>query len=55
MYESDDIINYMYDNYGPGKDKVPTLLTAGTFTVLTAGIGLAGTHVELSNRDPASA
>jgi hypothetical protein len=26
---------------GPGKEKVPTLLTAGTFTVLTAGIGLA--------------
>ena len=22
MYESDDIIEYLYENYGPGKDKV---------------------------------
>jgi len=41
MYESDDIIDYLYDKYGPGKDKVSSLLRAGTFTVLTAGIGLA--------------
>ena len=37
MYESDDIIDYLYDKYGPGKEKVPTLLRAGALTVLTAG------------------
>jgi glutathione S-transferase len=41
MYESDDIIDYLYDTYGPGKEKVSTLLRAGAFTVLTAGFGLA--------------
>ena len=41
MYESDDIIDYLYDTYGPGKDKVSSLLRAGAFTVLTAGFGLA--------------
>lgn len=41
MYESDDIIDYLYDNYGPGKEKVPSLLRAGALTVLTAGFGLA--------------
>ena len=25
MYESDDIIEYLYENYGPGKDKVPSI------------------------------
>ena len=28
MYESDDIIEYLYENYGPGKDKVPSLRSA---------------------------
>jgi glutathione S-transferase len=41
MYESDDIIDYLYDKYGPGKEKVPSLLRAGALTVLTAGFGLA--------------
>ena len=41
MYESDDIIDYLYDKYGPGKDKVSSLLRAGAFTILTAGFGLA--------------
>ena len=41
MYESDDIIDYLYDKYGPGKDKVPSLLRAGALTILTAGFGLA--------------
>lgn len=40
MYESDDIINYLFEAYGPGADKVPRLLTLGTLTTLTAGIGL---------------
>jgi glutathione S-transferase len=41
MYESDDIIDYLYDSYGPGKEKVSSLLKAGALTVLTAGFGLA--------------
>ena len=41
MYESDDIIDYLYDKYGPGKEKVSSLLRAGALTVLTAGFGLA--------------
>ncbi len=41
MYESDDIIDYLYDTYGPGKEKVSSLLLAGALTVLTAGFGLA--------------
>lgn len=41
MYESDDIVDYLYDAYGPGKDKVPSLLRAGALTILTAGFGLA--------------
>ena len=41
MYESDDIIDYLYDKYGPGKDKVSSLLRAGALTILTAGFGLA--------------
>ena len=42
MYESDDIIDYLYDKYGPGKDKVSSLLRAGALTILTAGFGLVG-------------
>eukprot|EP00230_Micromonas_polaris_P007627 CAMPEP_0117626214 /NCGR_PEP_ID=MMETSP0802-20121206/1301_1 /TAXON_ID=38833 /ORGANISM="Micromonas sp., Strain CCMP2099" /LENGTH=385 /DNA_ID=CAMNT_0005430319 /DNA_START=7 /DNA_END=1164 /DNA_ORIENTATION=- len=41
MYESDDIIDYLYDTYGPGKENVSSLLRAGALTVLTAGFGLA--------------
>jgi len=41
MYESDDIIDYLYETYGPGKDRVPSLLRAGALTILTAGFGLA--------------
>ena len=41
MFESDDIIDYLYDNYGPGKERVSSLLKAGALTVLTAGFGLA--------------
>mmetsp|Transcript_59365 Transcript_59365/g.141120 ORF Transcript_59365/g.141120 Transcript_59365/m.141120 type:complete len:346 (+) Transcript_59365:2-1039(+) len=40
MYESDDIINYLFDKYGPGADKVPFALK-GTFAVVTCGIAAA--------------
>uniref|UniRef100_A0A0G4FZI0 GST N-terminal domain-containing protein n=1 Tax=Chromera velia CCMP2878 TaxID=1169474 RepID=A0A0G4FZI0_9ALVE len=39
MYESDDIIQYLFDQYGDGK--VPSLLTMGALTTITAGLGLA--------------
>eukprot|EP01117_Protostelium_nocturnum_P012780 TRINITY_DN4729_c0_g6_i1.p1 TRINITY_DN4729_c0_g6~~TRINITY_DN4729_c0_g6_i1.p1 ORF type:complete len:273 (-),score=91.04 TRINITY_DN4729_c0_g6_i1:13-831(-) len=26
MYESKDIVEYLFDNYGPGKDKIPSLM-----------------------------
>ena len=40
MYESDDIIAYLFAEYGPGADKVPTLLKLGFLTTLTVGLGL---------------
>lgn len=40
MYESDDIINYVFDTYGPGAAQVPRLLKLGPLTTLTAGVGL---------------
>lgn len=40
MYESDDIITYLFDSYGPGADQVPRLLKLGALTTLTAGVGL---------------
>lgn len=39
MYESDDIILYLFTTYGDGQ--VPGLLTGGIVTTLTAGLGLA--------------
>jgi len=41
MYESDDIIAYLFDTYGPGKEAVPLALRLGFGTTLTAGLGLA--------------
>ena len=40
MYESDDIIQYMFKQYGDGE--VPGVLTAGFFTTLSAGLGNLG-------------
>ena len=46
MYESDDIIDYLFENYGPGKDQVPWQLR-GPFAFWTCAFasfarGLAG-------------
>lgn len=41
MYESDDIIRYLFDTYGPGQANIPRSLTLGFLTTLTAGLGLA--------------
>jgi len=37
MYESDDIIAYLFENYGDGN--VPLLLKLGPVTAITAGLG----------------
>jgi len=42
MYESDDIIEYLYENYGPGKDKVPSLLSRSPVVTVAAGLGMLG-------------
>mmetsp|Transcript_114 Transcript_114/g.314 ORF Transcript_114/g.314 Transcript_114/m.314 type:complete len:367 (+) Transcript_114:44-1144(+) len=39
MYESDDIIQYLFDTYSDGK--VPLFLRLGPFTTITCGLGLA--------------
>lgn len=50
MYESDDIINYLFDTYGPGKDAVPWTLK-GSFAFWTCAFasmarGLAGNNLD---------
>ncbi|KAL9242225.1 hypothetical protein vseg_016246 [Gypsophila vaccaria] len=40
MYESDDIIKYLVNNYGDGK--VPCLLSLGPLTTVSAGFALMG-------------
>jgi hypothetical protein len=39
MYESDAIIDYLFNEYGD--DQVPLPLRMGYFTTLTAGLALA--------------
>jgi glutathione S-transferase len=39
MYESDDIVAYLFQQYGPGE--VPLLLTPGPLTMVTAGLASA--------------
>ena len=38
MYESDDIVKYLFNNYGDGK--VPWGLSLGIFTALSCGFAL---------------
>ena len=38
MYESDDIVKYLFNNYGDGK--VPWGLSLGIITALSCGIAL---------------
>jgi len=40
MYESSDIVDYLYETYGPGKDAVPLGLR-NPLTILSLGLGLA--------------
>ncbi|CAM9962856.1 unnamed protein product, partial [Choristocarpus tenellus] len=39
MYESDDIINYLFEVYGGGA-KIPFQLSLGVLTTITAGLGM---------------
>ncbi len=47
MYESDDIIKYMFNTYGGGEAEIPGLLTAGFFTTLSAGLGNLGRYLRV--------
>ena len=38
MYESDDIVKYLFSNYGDGQ--VPLLLSLGLITTLSCGLAL---------------
>jgi len=40
MYESDEIIAYLFETYGPGKANVDFALNAGALTSVTAGLGM---------------
>ena len=37
MYESDDIITYLFEKYGDGE--IPVMLNMGALTAITAGLG----------------
>ncbi|GAB4816927.1 hypothetical protein N2152v2_003973 [Parachlorella kessleri] len=41
MYESDDIIRYLFETYGGGSSNIPLSLRLGFLTALTCGLGLA--------------
>lgn len=49
MYESDDIIRYLFTEYGPGEDKIPFMLKAGPLTTITCALGMA-TRVGYGNK-----
>lgn len=54
MYESDDIIDYMFDTYGPGADAVPWTLRGG-FAFTTSAFaalarGMAGSQLDAKAR-----
>lgn len=40
MYESDDIIRYLFNQYGPGEAAIPAPLRKGTFATVSAGLAL---------------
>lgn len=54
LYESDAIIDYLFNTYGPGADKVPRSLRMGYFTTLTAGLALAPRAGAGSRASPSS-
>ena len=45
MYESDDIVKYLFGNYGDGQ--VPWGLSLGIFTALSCGLALLPRHALL--------
>nr|WEU39140.1 glutathione S-transferase [Saccharina japonica] len=52
MYESDDIINYLFETYGEGS-KVPFQLSLGPLTTITAGLGMLPRALKGSKYTPA--
>lgn len=58
MYESDDIIRYLFETYGPGGDQVPLGLRLGPVTTVTCALANApragrGAKVVAGARPPA--
>ena len=56
MYESSDIVDYLYETYGPGKEAVPLGLK-NPLTILSLGLGLApragaGSKAKLEGGNP---
>ena len=48
MYESDDIVKYLFSNYGDGQ--VPWGLSLGIFTALSCGLALIPRYALLSSQ-----
>ena len=40
MYESDDIIRYLFNTYGPGEDAIPATLGSSPVNAISAGLAL---------------
>ena len=40
MYESDDIIKHLFNNYGPGEDAIPGTLSGSPLNAISAGLSL---------------
>ena len=53
MFESADIIDYLYDTYGPGRDKVPFVLRGG-FASGTAAYGSLVRGMAGATKDPSA-
>lgn len=51
MFESDDIINYLFDTYGPGQDQVPGMLK-DPVAVITGGFAALARGMAGSQRQP---
>eukprot|EP00304_Pavlova_gyrans_P012803 CAMPEP_0206046314 /NCGR_PEP_ID=MMETSP1466-20131121/18305_1 /ASSEMBLY_ACC=CAM_ASM_001126 /TAXON_ID=44452 /ORGANISM="Pavlova gyrans, Strain CCMP608" /LENGTH=309 /DNA_ID=CAMNT_0053421289 /DNA_START=17 /DNA_END=946 /DNA_ORIENTATION=+ len=51
MYESEDIMDYLFDTYGPGRDAIPWI-TKGPFALWTSAFAAIARGFRGSKRDP---
>ena len=54
IYESDDIISYLWDSYGPEGSTVPKSLTLGFLTTLSCGLAMAPRLGKGSRKTPST-